>query len=217
MSFGRGGPSRSNRRKIDDSLSFPVLRLHQHSSSFQALPPAHHHASSSASSAHLSAPRSYWDTVLSRGPAPEAAQQPSTPDLRSPPNPVSLDASIKDRGSGVTSSIFRKRSGSLGLVAEPIPDTRRSHASRPFACHLCKGRFERIGHLNAHIDAVHNSRKPYKCQYENCGKCFSHKSSLYRHVRGIHEKKGHKLPSASSPPPRPTPAPFRSMNLSKHR
>eukprot|EP00178_Gracilaria_changii_P022883 TRINITY_DN683_c0_g1_i1.p3 TRINITY_DN683_c0_g1~~TRINITY_DN683_c0_g1_i1.p3 ORF type:complete len:158 (+),score=43.18 TRINITY_DN683_c0_g1_i1:1127-1600(+) len=109
-------------------------------------------SSSSASSADLRV--SYWDTVLSQPAPSHGAQQPPRACAREPPPPsppaassAPLDSS-RQRSHGVATSIFRRRSGSLGLVTEPIADSRRNSAARPFGCHLCKGRFERIGHLN---------------------------------------------------------------------
>lgn len=44
----------------------------------------------------------------------------------------------------------------------------------------------------SHVDAVHHQRQPYVCDFLGCGKNFSHRSSLSRHMKGVHEK--HRFP-----------------------
>ncbi|PXF43276.1 hypothetical protein BWQ96_06973 [Gracilariopsis chorda] len=191
-------------RQMDSSLSFPVLRL-QGSPRHLNSGPQH---SPSPSLQDSTNPRTYWNTVLSQSSPSESASapRPRPSEAGSSTQPVNFELDPNFKAYGMSSSLNRKRSNCLGLMIDPVPDTRRSTASRPFGCHLCKGRFERIGHLNAHVDAVHNARQPYKCHYEHCGKAFSHKSSLYRHVRGIHERRAQEQASAT-----PSTLPFKSQ------
>lgn len=59
--------------------------------------------------------------------------------------------------------------------------------SKPFKCPICARCFERTGHLQTHITAVHEQKQPYKCDYPGCLQSFGHRSSLSRHRKGIHK------------------------------
>ncbi len=59
--------------------------------------------------------------------------------------------------------------------------------SKPFKCPICSRCFERTGHLQTHITAVHEQKQPYKCDYPGCLQSFGHRSSLSRHRKGIHK------------------------------
>lgn len=70
-------------------------------------------------------------------------------------------------------------------------ETKKRNKKKPtvakqYQCKLCPASFERTGHLHAHIETVHERKKPHACPY-GCGKVFAHKSSLGRHIRGYHE------------------------------
>lgn len=58
--------------------------------------------------------------------------------------------------------------------------------ARQFACVRCGARFERRGHLQSHIDTVHDRKRPFPCP-RACGKVFGHRSSLSRHIRMAHD------------------------------
>lgn len=53
-----------------------------------------------------------------------------------------------------------------------------------FECPQCSRKFERRGHLQEHIDSVHNQLKPHICSI--CGQTFAHASSRRRHMRRAH-------------------------------
>lgn len=72
----------------------------------------------------------------------------------------------------------------------------RPHSERQFSCELCKNGFERRGHLEAHIETVHEGKRPHHCPY-GCGKSFGHRSSLSRHIKSAHDSQ--KLPPLSNP------------------
>lgn len=72
----------------------------------------------------------------------------------------------------------------------------RPHSERQFTCELCHSGFERRGHLEAHIETVHEGKRPHHCPY-GCGKSFGHRSSLSRHIKSAHESQ--KLPPLSNP------------------
>ena len=50
-------------------------------------------------------------------------------------------------------------------------------------CHICGDLFE---NLKQHISIVHEGNKNFEC--EKCGKCFSIKGLLKRHIKAVHEK-----------------------------
>lgn len=75
----------------------------------------------------------------------------------------------------------------------------RTAPPRPFACDQCPRRFERRGHLESHIDAIHRLRQPYECDVAGCGKTFSHRSSLSRHIKGVHEKNRYRSQPSRNP------------------
>ena len=91
-------------------------------------------------------------------------------------------------------------SSSDGPGSHPVNEGQAQGRSRPqswrtcsgikkakkFLCHICSARFERKGHLQSHIDTVHNGKRDFKCG-DGCEKTFAHKSSLRRHVRKAHE------------------------------
>lgn len=43
-----------------------------------------------------------------------------------------------------------------------------------------------MAQLKVHVDAVHELRQPYTCDFPDCLKTFSHRSSLNRHLKGVH-------------------------------
>lgn len=139
-------------RQMDSSLSFPVLRL-QGSPRHLNSGPQH---SPSPSLQDSTNPRTYWNTVLSQSSPSESASapRPRPSEAGSSTQPVNFELDPNFKAYGMSSSLNRKRSNCLGLMIDPVPDTRRSTASRPFGCHLCKGRFERIGHLNVRVPFI---------------------------------------------------------------
>lgn len=62
-----------------------------------------------------------------------------------------------------------------------------ANSHRRFMCHICEKRFERKGHLESHIEAVHEGRRSHRCPL-GCGKAFAHRSSLHRHMRTAHDR-----------------------------
>lgn len=67
----------------------------------------------------------------------------------------------------------------------------KPRATRQFPCPNCPDKnFERRGHLDAHIETVHEGKRPHSCP-RGCGKVFGHRSSLQRHVKTVHENPDH--------------------------
>lgn len=158
MSFSKKDALKKSRqtgiphRHMDSSLSFPVLRLqssprHMTSGSQHDPPPSSEDSTSS---------RTYWNTVLSQTSPSESvsAPRPKSSEAGSSRQHVNFELDPKFSNYGMASSLNHKRSNCLGLMIDPVPDTRRSAASRPFGCHLCKGRFERIGHLKVRVPLI---------------------------------------------------------------
>jgi hypothetical protein len=57
-------------------------------------------------------------------------------------------------------------------------------SKRRFHCQICPRSFERRGHLEEHVDAIHDSIKQHVCS--QCDRDFSHRSSLRRHLLRLH-------------------------------
>eukprot|EP00177_Eucheuma_denticulatum_P001163 GFKZ01002094.1.p1 GENE.GFKZ01002094.1~~GFKZ01002094.1.p1 ORF type:complete len:164 (-),score=7.23 GFKZ01002094.1:261-752(-) len=62
----------------------------------------------------------------------------------------------------------------------------RSGSTKQFPCKHCSSIFERRGHLEAHVETVHEGKRPHHCPH-GCGKVFGHRSSLSRHIKSAHE------------------------------
>lgn len=62
----------------------------------------------------------------------------------------------------------------------------RSGSTKQFPCKHCASIFERRGHLEAHVETVHEGKRPHQCPH-GCGKVFGHRSSLSRHIKTAHE------------------------------
>ena len=58
---------------------------------------------------------------------------------------------------------------------------------RPFQCNLCERAFMEKGHLNKHVQMVHEGQRPFPC--EHCEKSFTRNTYLTAHVLGVHEGK----------------------------
>jgi hypothetical protein len=71
--------------------------------------------------------------------------------------------------------------------------------TKPFKCNRCDTKFDRVGHLQAHIRAVHHKEKPYPCP--SCSARFGHSSSLLRHKRTFKHDERVKAPRATSKKP----------------
>lgn len=52
-------------------------------------------------------------------------------------------------------------------------------------CEVCQRGFERRGHLEAHVQSVHEGKRLHTCPH-GCGKTYGHESSLQRHVKQVH-------------------------------
>lgn len=72
----------------------------------------------------------------------------------------------------------------------------RSGSTKQFPCKHCTSIFERRGHLEAHVETVHEGKRPHHCPH-GCGKVFGHRSSLSRHIKSAHEN----AQNPSSPQP----------------
>eukprot|EP00178_Gracilaria_changii_P021185 TRINITY_DN63071_c0_g1_i1.p2 TRINITY_DN63071_c0_g1~~TRINITY_DN63071_c0_g1_i1.p2 ORF type:complete len:192 (-),score=24.96 TRINITY_DN63071_c0_g1_i1:765-1259(-) len=146
---------------------------------------------------HNNAPQSstsrYWDDVMSIPGPPRSTPPPAAPSSSMPvaassslfpqyfPQPMS-DISKPPKPPKASSSSSSRQSS-------------RPRSSRQFQCPQCPSLFERRGHLEAHVETVHEGKRPHGCPH-NCGKMFGHRSSLSRHVKSAHHK--HDLPSPSS-------------------
>ncbi|ORY03996.1 hypothetical protein LY90DRAFT_215370 [Neocallimastix californiae] len=64
--------------------------------------------------------------------------------------------------------------------------TKTQYVSKPFKCMTCLRSFRRMEHLNRHI-LTHTGERPFKCEVEGCGRCFSRQDTLLRHLK-VHDK-----------------------------
>lgn len=51
-----------------------------------------------------------------------------------------------------------------------------------FACSLCTTTFKRLPDMLRHVKSIHSNLKPYVCPNRKCGKAFSRKDALKRHL-----------------------------------
>ncbi|KAK7045551.1 hypothetical protein VNI00_007383 [Paramarasmius palmivorus] len=61
-----------------------------------------------------------------------------------------------------------------------------STANAKHRCHFCGKRFSRPSGLKIHM-TTHTGEKPYVCPEEGCGRSFSVRSNMRRHVRIVHQ------------------------------
>lgn len=137
----------------------------------------------------------YWSTVLnvdqptSRGPTATHSQQSSSPPRRThaaiPKTPVQLSGGASASGA---SSVLPPPSTKSKEKTQLPGDIRSGHGSpsKRFECSQCGRRFERRGHLQEHIDSVHNLLKRFSCPV--CESQFAHGSSVRRHMMKSHKQ-----------------------------
>lgn len=66
------------------------------------------------------------------------------------------------------------------------PSNLDTKEERCYSCAYCGKDFTRKVHLEAHMTAIHEKRKPFDC--EHCSSSFVTRSNLARHIRAVHEK-----------------------------
>lgn len=93
----------------------------------------------------------------------------------------------------------------------------KSKTARQFPCNRCNARFERRGHLQSHIDTVHDRLRPYSCPRRACGKVFGHRSSLARHLRTAHGRSLATSPPALGIIPVAQPPSFGLLNYARNK
>lgn len=99
-------------------------------------------------------------------------------------DPLEVSSSISTTSSTTTTTV----NNTVEQTSPRLPPRRIiSKTSRQFGCVRCGARFERRGHLQSHIDTVHDRKRPFSCP-RGCGKVFGHRSSLSRHIRTAHER-----------------------------
>lgn len=54
---------------------------------------------------------------------------------------------------------------------------------KKFKCLICQKRYSTKGNLNNHTKTIHENIRPYRCDYNNCDKCYSNPSKLETHKR----------------------------------
>ena len=87
------------------------------------------------------------------------------------------------------------------MVRSEMAGHRKYHTKdRPFACHLCDGRYSRRHTLNLHIQQNHQHQNPYMCYI--CGKLFKIRPCLIRHLKYGHIQESEKMALCSQCPKR---------------
>lgn len=65
------------------------------------------------------------------------------------------------------------------LQTRPIPKWHNYYVERKFPCNFCEKMFKRKEHVQTHVNSVHNTDRPFKC--EKCNKSFKLECSLKIH------------------------------------
>ncbi|KAI5124412.1 hypothetical protein M0805_008296 [Coniferiporia weirii] len=89
---------------------------------------------------------------------------------------------------------------SAQLVSPPIQeDDEESADGKRFKCKQCPRRFTRAFNLKTHL-LTHdpNRTKPYICPRDSCGRSFSRKHDLSRHIVSLHRDDPRAMPSSAS-------------------
>lgn len=154
MSSSLQGTGKKHIRHQDVSLSSPVLRLSQRSSVRQSLPKTH-----TTSGSQPYKRRTYWDTVLDKSPSFHIPTHTESKPLKPSATPIAPRVNIttdstqqkQTAESSSSTADFGKESITDESFTEMSSEFRQRAPSKPFGCHLCKGRFERIGHLKVRL------------------------------------------------------------------
>ncbi|KAK9479041.1 hypothetical protein V1514DRAFT_292376 [Lipomyces japonicus] len=68
----------------------------------------------------------------------------------------------------------------------------RTHESslderRKFICEYCNHGFTRKHALSVHTSTVHENKRPFACEYEDCDRSFGHNRLLKEHISNVHD------------------------------
>lgn len=133
-------------------------------------------------------------------PVPVQLPQPSLPPpplSQDPYLPIPPSSSAQGSSSRSTAPVVESpfHSNALTQIAKPPRQEGgpSGSASRPasgrrslFECSHCQKKFERVGHLQEHVDSVHAKLKRHECPI--CHSRFAHGSSMRRHMSKGHPR-----------------------------
>ncbi|KAJ7287572.1 hypothetical protein C8J57DRAFT_591024 [Mycena rebaudengoi] len=110
--------------------------------------------------------------------------------------PLYRPSSAPHLGGGVYRPTTTQRSG----VSNQFYPTRAPSSAARHQCTYCNKRFNRPSGLKIHL-TTHTGDKPFICPEESCGRSFSVRSNMRRHVRIVHQlaREGSEGSGAHSP------------------
>ena len=81
------------------------------------------------------------------------------------------------------------------FIVEDDPDWNNDEVTNQeqMNCKLCHKIFTTKSALKKHIQVVHEGKKNFQCEWDECGKWFGHRQSLKKHMKMVHKTNAKKV------------------------